>query len=78
VEVEDMLEDLADVVLPILNTKDHHSAMDIVKWLTIFPVFVNIINNKTKVWRDTGDVSGRNMTLGLLTKLVELARGQPQ
>lgn len=59
-----MLEDLADVVLPILNTKDHHSAMDIVKWLTIFPVFVNIINNETKVWRDTGDVSGRNMTLG--------------
>lgn len=54
-----MPEDLADVFLPIVDTEDHHSVLDIVKWLAIFPIFVNIINTETKVWRDTGDVSAK-------------------
>jgi hypothetical protein len=59
-----VLEDLPDVVLPILNAEYHHSAMDIVKWLSMFPVFFNIINNETNVGRDTRAVSGKSKILG--------------
>jgi hypothetical protein len=49
-----LLVNLRQIGLPVLNTEVHESAVNEVEWLTIGPLFINIVDLKPHIRRHTG------------------------